>query len=119
LYVIEIQEEWILAAAVPEETAAALFDAGHSIILADHGDLARLAKRHEKMLSVLIREPKSGSRDPRRVRTGALPAARRISKGAALGRRPAPETVVAAVAPVAYSAEVPADESAMYEMELC
>ena len=116
---IEIQDGWVLAAAVPEETAAALFDAGHSIILGDHDDLARVAKRHDKSLSVLIWEQKPNTRDLRRFRIGSEPKARRVSKPAARGRKPAPETVVAAGADAAYSADAPADESLMYEMELC
>jgi hypothetical protein len=56
IYVVHVASDRIVAAEVPPETAAALFESGHSVLLGDELDLVRVARRHDKSLAVLSRE---------------------------------------------------------------
>jgi len=119
LYVVQIQDDRILAVEAPEETAAALFDAGHSILLADKQDLIRVARRHDKTLSVLSCEQRRGACSVYEFQIGPELVARRVSKGAAFRRMPAHEIVGAAFLPTVHTTDLAADRSLTNKMELC
>jgi hypothetical protein len=119
LYVVQIQDDRILAAEVPEETAAALFDAGHSILLADEQDLIRVARRHNKTLSVLSCGQRRGACSVHEFQIGPELVARQVPKSAAFRRKPAREIVSVAFLPTVHTTDLAADRSLTNKMELC
>jgi len=96
LYAIRVQADYLVAAEVADATAATLFDAGHTILLATEPDLARLARRLNRSLAIFSRNAQNAS--PARHGNGSgrkgLPsgdgsAADRLPGKAVAGRRPA------------------------------
>lgn len=118
LYVVQIQDDRILAVEAPEETAAALFDAGHSILLADKQDLMRVARLHEKTLSVLSCEQRRGASSVYEFQIGSELVARRVSKGVNFRRIPARESVGAAFLPTVHTTDLAVNRSLTNKLEL-
>jgi len=108
IYVIQVNYKRVLASEVSEATAAELFSAGYSILLADEDDLLRLAIRHKKPLSILSNE----HRDILRSRVLKLSIDRvtgRLARGPVVSRQPMREFSGASHIPTVQDTELVAE----------